>query len=431
MSAGCGGTQPLINAPGVIPQTSRGASSLTGVHRVTTSSYRVVYTFPYTQHGGRPTGPLLDVNGMLYGTTEYGGSGGCSFFENGSGCGTVYRLDPKTGRKKVLYSFRGGSDGAQPFGGLIDVNGTLYGTTAYDGSVCSYGCGGTVYSITTSGKEKVLHSFGSYDGSNPFSGLINVNGTLYGTTSNGGCAFCGVVYSITTSGSFEVLHYFGMGSGSDGAYPLAGLIDVKGILYGTTVGGTGLSRFGTVYSITTAGTEKVLHSFGGSPDGARPTAGLIDVSGTLYGTTSAGGSASCYEIGQFACGTVYSITTGGKEKVLYSFGPGQGQDAWYPYAGLVNVKGTMYGTTTLGGCCSKDCDADYGCGTIYSISTTGDERVLHDFNGGRSDGATPDATSTMIDVDGTLYGTTPHGGGSKCVIYEAALGCGTVFALTP
>jgi uncharacterized repeat protein (TIGR03803 family) len=428
--AGCGGSQAPIGALEAMPQSSGSASAPTGVHRRTTSSYRVVYRFRRTNDGGRPGKSLIDVNGKLYGTTRYGGGGSCSYFE-GIGCGTVYQLDPKSGRKKVLYSFRGGStDGAYPVGGLIDVNGTLYGTTTYAGGGCGdypYGCG-TVYSISTSGKEEMLHSFSFYDGSRPFAGLIDVNGTLYGTTEYGGTGSCGcgIVYSISTSGSEKILYNFA--GKPDGGAPAAGLIDVEGTLYGTTIAG-GSSSSGTVYSITTTGAEKVLHSFTDSPDGASPTAGLIDVKGTLYGTTYEGGNKICLEIGPFACGIVYSITTTGKEKVLYSFTP-YNSAAYYPYAGLVSVKGIMYGTTAVGGG-GYGCNND-GCGMVYSVSTTGHETVLHVFHDGDSDGASPDATSTMTDVDGVLYGTTPNGGGSNCPSSGTLhLGCGTVFALTP
>jgi uncharacterized repeat protein (TIGR03803 family) len=135
----------------------------------------------------------------------------------------------------------------------------------------------------------VLHNFkGIPDGEYPYAGLINVNGTLYGTTYFGGAYDDGTVFSITTSGKATVLHSFGMTG--DGEYPYAGLIDVKGTLYGTTYEGGGATGGGTVFAITTSGKETVLHSFTGSGDGEYPNAGLIDVKGTLYGTTADGGA---------------------------------------------------------------------------------------------------------------------------------------------
>ncbi len=150
---------------------------------------------------------------------------------------------------------------------------------------------GTVFKITTSGKETVLHSFGGSsrdDGGEPEAGLINLNGTLYGTTSVGGKNATGTVFSITTSGIETLLYSFKVFGSGDGANPEAGLLNVKGTLYGTTSYG-GTFGYGTVFSITPSGKETVLHSFGGSGDGNEPFAGLINVKGTLYGTTTSGG----------------------------------------------------------------------------------------------------------------------------------------------
>jgi uncharacterized repeat protein (TIGR03803 family) len=154
-----------------------------------------------------------------------------------------------------LHSFGSGSDGENPEAGLIDVNGTLYGTT-YKGGAHGQG---TVFSITTGGTEKVLHSFGSgSDGANPEAALVDVNGKLYGTTYYGGTHGDGAVVSLSTSQTEHVVYSFGAGS-DDARYPEAGLIDVNGILYGTTPYGGGTSDNGTVFSTTTAGKEKVLY----------------------------------------------------------------------------------------------------------------------------------------------------------------------------
>src|SRR5580704_238438 len=119
----------------------------------------------------------------------------------------------------------------------------------------------------------------------------------------------------------------------------------------------------------------VLHSFGPLPDGAQPYAGLIDVKGTLYGTTFTGGSNGCGT--GYICGTVFSITTTGVEQVLYNFTGSSGE---YPMAGLIDVNGTLYGTTFGGGM--------YDAGTVFTISTAGAEQALYSFTGG-SDGSLP------------------------------------------
>jgi uncharacterized repeat protein (TIGR03803 family) len=205
---------------------------------------------------------------------------------------------------KSLYSFGAGSDGQQPKAALINVNGTLYGTT-YGGGVYA---DGTVFSASTTGTENELYSFqGDRDGANPSASLLAVKGVLYGTTEYGGATKFengGTVFRISTTGAEKVLHRFHGyydGENYDGLYPVANLIDVKGKLYGTTYSGGGAEYYGTVFSISTSGKEKVLYSFNIYAD-FNPVASLIDVKGTLYGTTVYGGGFS-----SAGHGTVFSI----------------------------------------------------------------------------------------------------------------------------
>jgi uncharacterized repeat protein (TIGR03803 family) len=402
--------------------------------RPNSTNYKVVYSFGAVPDGNYPDASLVDVNGTLYGTTAYGGAYSCLGSYNG--CGTVFSITP-SGTEKVLYSFGAPPDGETPLASVIDVDGTLYGTTSAGGSyTCPYDyyeiCG-TVFSITPGGTEKVLHGFRGADGLVPFAGLIDVDGTLYGTTTQGGHGCytfydsCGTVFSITTAGTEKVLHSFN-GGRADGSQPFAGLIEVNGTLYGTTSGGGKykcrakiyqLDYCGTVFSITTGGAVKVLYSFKGGSDGANPRAPLIALKGKLYGTTAAGGGyhgSGCYPIPE-GCGTVFSITPNGKEKVLHIFGAeGDGQN---PDAGLIELEGKLYGTTTGGGAYDCGGKTSRDCGTVFSITPGGKEKVLHSFGDG-TDGVDPRAG--LIDVKGTLYGTTQYGG---------ANGDGTVFALTP
>ncbi len=416
--AGCGGSQPPIGAPGAIAQRAE---------RPIVKPFRVLYRFAGGRDGSGPGGPLIDVSGTLYGTTAAGGGHPtCGY---GGGCGTVYSIST-AGTEKVLHRFPGGSDGWDPFAGLIDVHGTLYGTTRYGGGsgcIQSFGCG-TVYAISPSGEENVFYDFGSYaNGSQPFAGLINVNGTLYGTTAYGGTSDNGTVFSVSKTAVETVLHSFG-GPPADGMLPYGQLIDVKGTLYGTTWGGGSgcgsAGGCGTVFSISTSGDEKVIYSFAGGSDGGFPNAGLTAVDGMMYGTTS-----------PFVCcsrrtgwGTVFRVSTSGDEKVLHHFG--HGSDGAQPMTRLVNVKGTLYGTTERGGsspaCGPGSGGYPGGCGTVFSISTTGTEKMLHSFDGG-TDGELPQAD--LLYVNGTLYGTTGAGGRPHCGIYHS--GCGTVFALSP
>ncbi|MFY9720680.1 MAG: choice-of-anchor tandem repeat GloVer-containing protein [Candidatus Cybelea sp.] len=360
-------------------------------------AYNVLYKFKGgSGDGANPVAGFLNIKDTLYSTTSYGG---------GDDFGTAFAITT-SGKETVLHSFFTKSrDGAMPEAGLVDVNGTLYGTTFWGGgNGCDIGCG-TIYSISITGSEKVLHRFaGGSDGSTPEASLIDVKGTLYGTTQFGGANGQGTVFAITTSGAERVLYSF-KGESGDGAQPVASLINVKGTLYGATEYG-GANGIGSVFAITTSGKETVLYSFSGKPgDGANPVAGLTDVSGTLYGTTRSGGTSNN--------GTVFKITTSGSKSLLYSF-KGYPHDGAYPYAGLIDVNGTLYGTTDSGGPNNDD-------GTAFAITTSGKETVLHSF-GSSGDGANPDAS--LLAVNGTLYGTTSGGGAGP-------LGNGTVFSLKP
>jgi uncharacterized repeat protein (TIGR03803 family) len=144
----------------------------------------------------------------------------------------------------VLHRFTGGTDGALPRAGLVEVGGALYGTTSGRGT----SGGGTVFKITTSGHLTALHQFGgSGDGSIPLAGLLNVNGTLYGTTDEFIGNGLGAVYSITTSGAESVVCIWPSTNHNSGSQPMASLIDVGGALYGTTEAG-GSTPDGTVFA---------------------------------------------------------------------------------------------------------------------------------------------------------------------------------------
>jgi uncharacterized repeat protein (TIGR03803 family) len=247
--------------------------------------YAIVHTFNRSRDGHYPQAALLNVNGKMYGTTCGGGRGGN---------GTAFTITP-SGDEHVITSFQLTGGAPPSLGRLLDLNGTLYGTAGGGGK---YG-EGTVFSLSTSGKEKLLYSFkgGSKDGADPRGGLTAVKHTLYGTTKGGGAYGDGTVFSITPSGTETVLHSF---TGSDGNLPQATLLNLNGTLYGTTHEG-GAYNDGTVFSITLSGYETVLYSFGGSAgDGEDPESGVIDINGMLYGTTFSGG--------EHGGGTVYSIT---------------------------------------------------------------------------------------------------------------------------
>jgi uncharacterized repeat protein (TIGR03803 family) len=345
--------------------------------------------------GANPQAGLIRIKNQLYGTTTSGG-----IYDDG----TVFSYNLKTGAETALYSFGNGTDGQYPIGNMINVAGTLYGTTYYGGTAGD----GTVFSLNlATGVETVLYSFCSQqnctDGESPRAKLVDVNGILYGTTEAGGANGNGIVFSVDpTSGAETVLHSFG--GGTDGIEPHSGLLLDAGQLYGTTVGG-GASGNGTVYSINPlTGAESVFYSFAGGTDGAAPQAGLIKIGQTLYGTTSSGGASNF--------GTVFSLgRKTGVETILHSFG--LVPDGGYPLADLINVDGTLYGTTYLDG--DKNSH-----GTVFAVdSQTGAETILHNFCDTKfcEDGEQP--PSGVVNVKGTLYGTTIYGGvNSEGILYS-------------
>jgi uncharacterized repeat protein (TIGR03803 family) len=413
--------------------------------------YASLYSFKGSPDGESPLGGItVDENGNLYGATEAGGKGihACTLL--GAGCGSVYELSA-SGAERLVHAFGRPPDGAIPPGGLVKRNGRIFGTTINGGIYTCLGihwyCG-TVYEVSASGVESILHRFvGPPDGAQPLGGLYEANGNLYGTTYYGGAVNkncgnfgCGTLYEVNASGIEHVLYRF---KGADGAYPAADVIEANGNLYGTTTsGGTGCSEggCGAVYEISESGKERVLHNFGGGLDGYEPNGQLAEFMGTLYGETLYGGDSHCKtyrhdHVQGAGCGTVYAVSTSGSNyRVLYRF---KGiPDGVYPSAGVIAANGHLFGVTSRGGtgrCKLKlttGATIPIGCGTVYEVSLSGAERVLYSFKGS-PDGAYP--AGPLSDVNGTLFGTTYKGGtvtGNPCYI-PANPGCGTVFELTP
>jgi uncharacterized repeat protein (TIGR03803 family) len=359
-----------------------------------TQTETVLYSFTTNPSDGTNpfSGLTLDAKGNLYGTTYFGGT---------FGFGTVFKISP-TGTETVLYNFTGGADGAYPYGSdlIRDKAGNLYGTTNFGGANGE----GTVFMLSPSGSETVLHSFApdGVDGFFPFGGLVmDKAGNLYGTTLQGGAKNFGTVFKLTPAGVETILHSFQ--ADADGAYPsnVTLALGKKNVLYGTTNSG-GAGRVGTVFKVTQTGSETVLHTFAiDGVDGYFPFGGVVlDKKGNLYGTTHAGGT--------FDNGTVFKITPAGTETIMHNFTGGA--DGGEPYAHVALDKlGNLYGTTYFGG--------SSGVGTVFSVDPTGKEGVLHSFKS-NPDGAYPVA-GVVLDKKNNLYGTT----------YQAGLGYGTVYKI--
>lgn len=312
----------------------------------------VLHSFAGTDGAFPYAGVIMDSGGNLYGTTA----------EGGNGFGTVFKL-ASDGTFSTLYGFHN-SDGAEPLAGLLmDAGGNLYGTTAEDNQVGRGG--GVVFEIAEDGTEKQLYSFcsqsGCSDGAVPYAPLImDSSGNLYGTAAEGGIVTgscnlgCGTVFEITSGGKEKTLHTFL--DEQDGAAPLGGLAFGTGkSLIGVTSSG-GSHDDGTVFKVSRKASFRGLHEFGGKGDAQLPYAALIpDGGGGFYGTACIGGASKK--------GAVFNISSTGAETVVYSFLGGS--DGRCPAGSLLQVNGTLYGTTLRGG--GNGCTQGYGCGTVFAI----------------------------------------------------------------
>jgi uncharacterized repeat protein (TIGR03803 family) len=369
-------------------------------------SFDLIYSFPgYPEGGQGPLAGLTYANGTFYGTTPQGEGPRQVDQDNG----TVFSLVGNA--VQVISSFGRAPDGKTPTGGLIEVGGLLYGTTA-DGGHHQHG---TVFQISPSGSEKVLYAFhAGAEGGGPVSSLVAKNGRFYGTTSGDGSGY-GTVFFVTPSGRYRLLHAFT--GGSDGANPTAGLTDIGGTLYGTTsAGGSGncTGGCGTVFKLVPSGIQ-VVYAFQGGSDGAAPEAAVVGIDGTIFGTTSAGGKDNCSQGSSLpGCGTVFKLTPAGAKTIIHNFGGG---DDGYLGGSLTAVGHVLYGTTVAGG---GGTFCHIGCGTVFKMTEHGQETVLHAFQG--SDGAYPAYGAKLLYVSGSLYGTTKDGGSAYF---------GAVFSVTP
>lgn len=339
----------------------------------------------------------------------------------------------------VMHTFHG-PDGAAPLGSLVlDSAGDIYGTTASGGSGTNcpdftFGCG-TVFVLNNTGREIALHSFNGPNGAGPQAGLLrDLKGNLYGTTDEGGnytgegcgAAGCGVAFKIDKTGKEIFYQFKGI---PDGLFPGAVPVeDSAGNFYGTTsLGGPSSGGLGTVFKIDAKGKETILYSFTGYADGCYAGGGVIlDSAGNLYGVANQGGAGFC----EYGFGTVFKLSQSGQFSVIHTFG---GDDGAYPGSNLIwDAQGNLYGITSEGGS-SPECFYMGGCGTVFELSPqengTWSEKVLYSFcsQSDCTDGLQPSG-SVSLDASGNLYGTTFFGG-----TYRNCNGdeCGVAFKLTP
>jgi uncharacterized repeat protein (TIGR03803 family) len=366
-------------------QSGQGSSLYGVVFKLDPSgSATVLYRFTNGADGAFPSGRLLRTNdGSLYGMTTGAGDLSCR-------CGTVFKLTTD-GSLTVLHAFLGGGDGGQvfPLGGeVVRIGNALFGATYFGGDPACL-----PHLRSTVKDPGQLRRFSSSD---PGPG-------------------CGVIFKLTPSGEETVLYRFS--GGADGAFPRDLVADSAGNIFGVTESGySAVSVNGAVFKLDNNTRQPVvLYNFLGGSDGLYPNWRLtVDVNepGILYGTTIAGGSSGC--LSGF-CGVLFRLdTSDGAETVLHRFAtkPGDGEQ---PSGAVLYNAGSLFGTTTYGGTgggCSP-----LGCGVVYGNSSTGRYRLLHSFTGG-VDGAAPNG-ALIQDSAGALYGAAAVGGaGNNGLIFK-------------
>ena len=398
-------------------------------------TFQPLFTFSNSAKSGSSpinTGSLtLDGAGNLYGTTYEGGT----LPKGGSAAGTVFQLS-SSGKETVLHSFGGLGDGAYPYGAVaLDASAqNIYGTTVIGGR-CGFG---TVFRLSKSGsvwKETILHSFcDKPDGSSPYAGLILDPGKkgccyMYGTTQLGGAYGAGIVFGISELGKYQLLHSFCQVACNDGYSPQGGLmLDKNGSLYGMTVAG-GTNNVGTVFRIAQSNykwIETVLYSF-------CSLSGCADGEFPLYASLTLKADGTIFGVtyggGASNNGTVFQLAHTGSnwtETVLYSFQGGKSDGAQPKGSLAMDSAGNLYGTTREGG--SGPCN-ELGCGTVFELAFNNgvwSEKVLYDFLG-NGDGADPECGLALDKSTGKLYGVTKQTT-QNC---DRQTGCGVIYDVHP
>jgi uncharacterized repeat protein (TIGR03803 family) len=302
-----------------------GVAALPAQAAVTVPVYSVLHNFDGANGYHPYAGVTIGNDGSLYGTTDGGGI---------HDIGTIWKINA-AGVYSVLHYFDNTNGGFPTAGVTIGSDGSLYGTAQIGG--IGGGSNGTIWKINAPGAFSVLHDFDGTDCSCPTAWVtISSDGSLYGTTLDGGINNVGTVWKINAAGAFSVLHDFDV---TNSYSPLAGVtIGSDGSLYGTTLNG-GTSDAGAVWKINPAGAFSVLHHFDGV-NGGEPYAGVtIGSDGSLYGTTRQAGTNDY--------GTLWKINPAGGYSVLHHFDRANG---YLPYAGVtIGNDGSLYGTAEEGG----------------------------------------------------------------------------------
>ncbi|HTQ53030.1 MAG TPA: choice-of-anchor tandem repeat GloVer-containing protein [Bryobacteraceae bacterium] len=369
------------------------------------AGYEVLYRFTGYPDGATPRGLIAGPNGVFYGVTAYGGA---------YNYGTVFQLTPPAApggswTETIIHSFQG-----WPSDGL------------YPPSAPTLGASGELYVVSQSGiyefqpgpsgtwTETALYTAITPVGSV----VIGAGGELYGVTNVGGKYYDGVVYELAPPSApggtwtYSTLYDFT----GDGRQPSGLAIGANGALYGTTYYG-GSYGAGVIFQLTPptvtggAWNYDVIYAFTGGADGGAPLQPpTIAAGGSLYCTTTEGGSGGK--------GTVVKVTAQASgiwiPSVLYDFA--STGDGSLPDSPLILHNGALFGATVTG------TSAREAGGTVFALGKTAAgswaETVLHAFPG-----AAGPAGSLAIPGDGAIYGTATTGPGADGLgmFYQVAL----------
>lgn len=302
----------------------------------------------------------------------------------------------------------------------------------YDDTGLGFPSGAAVTTyVPGSTKATVIDNFDGANGAAPNTTLISdSSGNLYGTTASGGASGFGTVYQLTPHGKHyteTVLHSF-TGSGGDGAVPQGALLlGSGGVIYGTTsAGGDASCKCGVIFSLTPGSSGysySTLYKFLGGSDGATPMAGLVvGTDGAMYGTTEYGGVTSCYVKG---CGTIFQYTSihGYTQDAKFNSGMGT-----FPLASLtpIGCGSSSCGPTEFVGVASEGgavTSCTGGCGTIFTAVKHSNHLAIdaaYSFGSQSGDGDDPQSPLTQVSQYPPAFVGVAHSGGSSC-------NCGTVY----
>jgi uncharacterized repeat protein (TIGR03803 family) len=206
----------------------------------------VLHSFGKSDDGADPVaGVTFDAAGNLYGTTSDGGA---------SGYGTVYQLKrSKSGwSERVLHEFDMHADGGVPYAGIVVEGETLFGAATDGGEGGSSG-GGTIFEMTLLDGEwnfSVLYHLPGWGISGSFRNLLVASGKIYATTHCDGANNSGTVYELSPSGdTWKSKSLYVFTGGGDGQYSFSNLVVYEGSLYGTTKQGGDID-YGVVFKVT-------------------------------------------------------------------------------------------------------------------------------------------------------------------------------------